>query len=127
MSRRPSPNYSPSKRSVPGQRKGHGGGGEAGEGRNKEEGGRCLFFPFVFPFIASFAFSFLSFHYQGGEEGRTWDRKGMLSMGLMAMLSGPAIFMGMGVEMATGWAIFMDPEVGMLTEAMLTGPVMVTG
>lgn len=45
----------------------------------------------------------------------------------MAMLSGPAIFIGMGVVMATGWAIFMGAEAGMLTEAMLTGPVMVTG
>ena len=43
------------------------------------------------------------------------------------MLSGPAIFMGIGVVIATGWAIFMDAEAGMLTEAMLTGPVMVTG
>lgn len=51
----------------------------------------------------------------------------MLSSGLMAMLSGPAIFMDMGVVIATGWAIFMDPDDGMLTEAMLTGPVMVTG
>lgn len=51
----------------------------------------------------------------------------MLSTGLMAMLSGPAIFMGMGVVIATGWAIFMGAEAGMLTEAMLTGPVMVTG
>lgn len=51
----------------------------------------------------------------------------MLSTGLMAMLSGPAIFMGMGVVIATGWAIFMGAVAGMLTEAMLTGPVMVTG
>lgn len=51
----------------------------------------------------------------------------MLSTGLMAMLSGPAMFIGMGVVRATGWAIFMGPEEGMLTEAMLTGPVMVTG
>lgn len=51
----------------------------------------------------------------------------MLSMGLMAMLSGPVIFMGMGVVMATGWAIFMCAVVGMLTDARLTGPVMVTG
>lgn len=65
--------------------------------------------------------------YHGGEEGRTWDRKDMLSTGLMAMLSGPAIFIGMGVVMATGWAIFMGAEAGMLTEAMLTGPVIVTG
>lgn len=70
----------------------------------------------------------LSLHfYQGGEEGKTWDRKGMLSTGLMAMLSGPAIFIGMGVVIATGWAIFMGAVAGMLTEAMLTGPVMVTG
>ncbi len=65
--------------------------------------------------------------YQGGEEGKTWDRKDMLSTGLMAMLSGPAIFIGMGVVIATGWAIFMGAVAGMLTEAMLTGPVMVTG
>lgn len=51
----------------------------------------------------------------------------MLSIGLMAMLSGPAIFIDMGVVIATGWAIFMDAVAGMLTEAMLTGPVMVTG
>lgn len=42
-------------------------------------------------------------------------------MDLMAMLSGPAMFMGMLVVMATGWAIFMDPVEGMLTEAMVTG------
>lgn len=48
-------------------------------------------------------------------------------MGRMAMLSGPVIFMGMGVVMATGWAIFMCAVVGMLTDARLTGPVMVTG
>lgn len=65
--------------------------------------------------------------YQGGEEGRTWDRKGMLSMGRMAMLRGPAMFMGMGVVMATGWAMFMAAVAGMLTEARFTGPVMVTG
>lgn len=65
--------------------------------------------------------------YQGGEEGKTWDRKDMLSTGLMAMLSGPPIFIGMGVVIATGWAIFMGAVAGMLTEAMLTGPVMVTG
>lgn len=53
-------------------------------------------------------------YYQGGEEGRTWERKGMLSMGRMAMLRGPVIFMGIPEVMATGWAIFM-------------GPVMVTG
>lgn len=51
----------------------------------------------------------------------------MLSMGLMAMLSGPVIFMGIGVVMATGWAIFMCAVVGMFTEAKFTGPVMVTG
>lgn len=45
----------------------------------------------------------------------------------MAMLSGPVIFMGMGVVIATGWAMFMGAVAGMLTEAMLTGPVMVTG
>lgn len=51
----------------------------------------------------------------------------MLSIGRMAMLSGPAIFIGMVVVIATGWAIFMGAVAGMLTEAMLTGPVMVTG
>lgn len=51
----------------------------------------------------------------------------MLSIGLMAMLSGPPMFMGMGVVMATGWAMFMGAVAGMLTEAMFTGPVMVTG
>lgn len=51
----------------------------------------------------------------------------MLSMGLMAMLSGPVIFMDMGLVIASGWAIFMCAVVGMLTEAKLTGPVMVTG
>lgn len=121
VSRRLSPNDSPSKRSVSGQRKGHGGGGEAGEGSNKGAG-VSSFHSFSLSLLC-----FQSFLYQGGEEGRTWDRKGMLSMGLMAMLSGPAIFMGMGVVMATGWAIFMGAEAGMLTEAMLTGPVMVTG
>jgi len=65
--------------------------------------------------------------YQWEEDCRTWDRKGMLSMGLMAMLSGPVIFMVMGVLIATGWAIFMWAVVGMLTEARFTGPVMVTG
>lgn len=50
----------------------------------------------------------------------------MLSTGLMAMLSGP-IFIDIWDVIATGWAIFMDPVAGMLTEAMLTGPVMVTG
>lgn len=48
-------------------------------------------------------------------------------MDLMAMLRGPDIVMDMGVLMARGWAIFMCAVVGMLTEAMLTGPVMVTG
>ena len=48
-------------------------------------------------------------------------------MGLMAILRGPVIFMDMGEVMATGWAIFMDADAGMLTEAKLTGPVMVTG
>lgn len=51
----------------------------------------------------------------------------MLSTGLIAMLSGPAMFIDMGVVIATGWAIFMGAEAGMLTEAMLTGPVIVTG
>lgn len=51
----------------------------------------------------------------------------MLSTDLIAMFSGPAIFMGMGVVIATGWAIFMGAVAGMFTEAMLTGPVMVTG
>lgn len=126
-----------------------GGGGKRGEGLDKKRGGGrvqdmwvkntdmgvgvCWFY-FIFPFfLASSTLSFLSltlsarFIYQGGEEGKTWDRKDMLSTGLMAMLSGPAIFMGMGVVIATGWAIFMGAEAGMLTEAMLTGPVMVTG
>lgn len=48
-------------------------------------------------------------------------------MGRMAMLSGPAMFMGIGVVMATGWAMFMGVVAGMLTEAMLTGAVIVTG
>lgn len=65
--------------------------------------------------------------YQGGVEGKTCERKGMLSMGLMAMLSGPVMFIDMGEVMATGWAMFMGAEAGMLTEAMLTGAVMVTG
>ncbi len=52
--------------------------------------------------------------YQGGEEGRTCERKDMLSIGLMAMLSGPVMFIDMGEVMATGWAMFM-------------GAVMVTG
>lgn len=51
----------------------------------------------------------------------------MLSMGLMAMLSGPVIFIGMGVVIATGWARFMCAVVGMFTDAKFTGPVMVTG
>lgn len=38
----------------------------------------------------------------------------MLSIGLMAMLSGPVMFIDMGEVMATGWAMFM-------------GAVMVTG
>lgn len=52
-----------------------------------------------------------------------------MSIGLMAMLSGAAMFMGMGmgVVMATGWAMFMGTVAGMLTDAMFTGPVMVTG
>lgn len=62
-----------------------------------------------------------------GEDGKTWDRKDMLSIDLMAMLSGPLMFMDMGVVMATGWAMFMGAVAGMLTEAMFTGPVMVTG
>lgn len=45
----------------------------------------------------------------------------------MAMLSGVAMFMDMGVVMATGWAMFMGAVAGMLTDAMFTGPVMVTG
>lgn len=96
-------------------------------GANYED--RSLLFHFIFPFsLASSMLSLsLSFFYQGGEEGKTWDRKGMLSTGLMAMLSGPAIFIGMGVVIATGWAMFMGAVAGMLTEAMLTGPVMVTG
>lgn len=122
-------------------------GGKRGEGLDKKGGERvqdmwvkntdmgvgvCWFY-FIFPFclarstLFSFSHSLRSFIYQGGEEGKTWDRKDMLSTGLMAMLSGPAIFMGMGVVIATGWAIFMGAEAGMLTEAMLTGPVMVTG
>lgn len=46
----------------------------------------------------------------------------MLSIDLIAMFSGPAMFIGMVVVMATGWAIFMPAEEGMLTD-----PVMVTG
>lgn len=57
----------------------------------------------------------------------TWDRKDMFSMGLMAMLRGPVIFMDKGVVMAIGWARFMCAVVGMFTEARLMGPVMVTG
>lgn len=87
-----------------------------------------LHFPF---FLASstcsLSFSLRLFIYQGGDEGKTWDRNDMLSTGRMAMLSGPAIFMDIGVVIATGWAIFIGAEAGMLTEAMLTGPVMVTG
>lgn len=89
-----------------------------------------LHFPFLsgqFRTLSLFLSLSRGFIYQGGDEGRTWDRKDMLSTGLMAMLSGPAIFMGMGVVIATGWAIFIGAEAGMLTEAMLTGPVMVTG
>lgn len=96
--------------------------------------GRSLLVYFIFPFFLASPQLSLPPHccssallYHGGEEGRTWDRKDMLSTGLMAMLSGPAMFIGMGVVMATGWAIFMGAEEGMLTEAMLTGPVMVTG
>lgn len=85
-----------------------------------------LLFLLHFPFLCGQSVSLVSL-YQGGEEGKTWDRKDMLSTGLMAMLRGPVIFIGMGVVIATGWAIFMDAVAGMLTEAMLTGPVMVTG
>lgn len=56
-------------------------------------------FPF---FLASSQHPLLLFLYQGGEEGKTWDRKDMLSTGLMAMLMGPAIFIGIGVVIATG-------------------------
>lgn len=84
-----------------------------------------LLFSLHFPFLSGQS-NALSPFYQGGEEGKTWDRKDMLSTGLMAMLSGP-IFIGIGVVIATGWAIFMGAVAGMLTEAMLTGPVMVTG
>ena len=48
-------------------------------------------------------------------------------MGRMAMLSGPAMFMDMGDVRAMGWARLMDAVVGMWTEEMFTGPVMVTG
>lgn len=48
-------------------------------------------------------------------------------MGLIAILSGPVIFMGIGVVIATGWAIFMCAVVGIPTEVRFTGPVMVTG
>lgn len=51
----------------------------------------------------------------------------MLSIGLIAMFSGPAIFIGIWVVIATGWAIFMGAEAGMFTDAMLTGLVRVTG
>ena len=44
----------------------------------------------------------------------------MLSMGLMAMFSGPERFM------ASGWARFMWAAAGRLTAARLMGPVMVT-
>lgn len=99
---------------------------------------RSLLFHFIFPFFLAssprsllfiFYFNFFFFYifYQGGDEGKTWERKGMLSTGLMAMLSGPAIFIGIGVVIATGWAIFIGAVAGMFTEAMLTGPVMVTG
>lgn len=88
--------------------------------------GQVGFLSLHFPFLSG-QFNARSPFYQGGEEGKTWDRKGMLSTGLMAMFSGPAIFIGMGVVIATGWAIFMGAVAGMLTEAMLTGPVMVTG
>lgn len=85
----------------------------------------CFVSPY-FPFLSG-QFKALSSFYQGGEEGKTWDRKGMLSIDLMAMFSGPAIFIGMEVVIATGWAIFMGAVARVLTEAMLTGPVMVTG
>lgn len=105
--------------------------GWGGAGLEDSNADRSLLVYFIFPFfLASSMLSllfFFFFFYQGGEEGKTWDRKDMLSTGLMAMLSGPAIFMGMGVVIATGWAIFIGAEAGMLTEAMLTGPVMVTG
>lgn len=48
-------------------------------------------------------------------------------MGLMAMLSGPVIFLCKGVVMASGGVIFMCAVVGMSIEARFTGPVMVTG
>lgn len=65
--------------------------------------------------------------YHGGEEGRTWERNDMLSIGLMAMFRGPVMFMDMGVVMATGWAMFMGAVACILTEAMFIGAVMVTG
>lgn len=108
-----------------------GGKGAGHVGQNMDRG-VCWFTSFSLSFwpvqhSLSFSHSLRLIIYQGGEEGKTWDRKDMLSTGLMAMLSGPAIFMGMGVVIATGWAIFIGAEAGMLTEAMLTGPVMVTG
>lgn len=109
-------------------------GAKCGQGGGAGGGGGRLLVYFIFPFFLassaralSLSHSLRLFLYQGGDEGRTWDRKDMLSTGRMAMLSGPAIFMGMGVVIATGWAIFIGAEAGMLTEAMLTGPVMVTG
>lgn len=65
--------------------------------------------------------------YQGWEDGRTWVRKGILSIGLMGIFSGPVKFMAIGVVIASGWAIFMCDVVGMLTEARFTGPVIVIG
>lgn len=120
-----------------GEKKGKGwvkGGGKGCSTCGSKYGQGGLLVYFIFPFFLASSTLSLSFShslrliiYQGGEEGKTWDRKDMLSTGLMAMLSGPAIFMGMGVVIATGWAIFIGAEAGMLTEAMLTGPVMVTG
>lgn len=116
-----------------------GGGGQQNEGKGAGHvgqnvdgvGGVSWFTSFslsFWPVQHSFVLLLLSpLIYHGGEEGKTWDRKDMLSTGLMAMLSGPAMFMGMGVVIATGWAMFIGAEAGMLTEAMLTGPVMVTG
>lgn len=34
--------------------------------------------------------------YQGGDEGKAWERKGMLSTGLIAMFNGPANDIGVG-------------------------------
>ncbi|KAF2988434.1 hypothetical protein EK904_014796 [Melospiza melodia maxima] len=78
--------------------------------------------------------------YQGGEVGKAWGRKGMLSTGLMAMLRGPASVMGvgrfMGDVMVTGCAMFTGAVtgVGRFTgvvsvngEVMDRGLVMVTG